>query len=108
MRKGWRPGRWPLPRSLLTTSPRSVLAPEQRDQPGQPLALERAEAADVGDLVRQARRVEEAQGAEVQQHAGVALGQQRGVERPAARGGVAEAELVAEDRLARPGHPLED
>src|SRR5690349_12975983 len=36
------------------------------------------------------------------------LGQQRDIERPAARGGVVVADLVGERGLARPGRPLED
>ena len=38
----------------------------------------------------------------------MALGQQRDVERPATRGRVVVADLVAKGCLARPGQPLED
>jgi len=52
--------------------------------------------------------VEEIEAAEVHQHAGVALGQQRDIERLATGAGVVEAHLVAQDRFARAGPALDN
>ena len=88
--------------------PRRNLASEQSHKPREPFGLQNAETADVGDQLGQLRPVEEPHRAEVQEHPGVALAQQRDVKRPATRGGVMEANLIAKGRLTRPRQALQD
>src|SRR4051794_15535032 len=84
------------------------LAPQQRQQALEPLVLQHAEGAEVDDRVRHQRGVEEPQAFEVQQHAGVHLGQQRDVEAPPAATGMVVGDLVAEDGLAGARGALDD
>ena len=95
-------------RIIISALPRRNLASEQSHKPREPFGLQNAETADIGDQLRQLRPVEEPHRAEVQEHPGVALAQQRDVKRPATRGGVMEADLIAKGRLTRPRQALED
>ncbi len=84
------------------------LAAEQVEQAAQPILLQVAERAEIEDRVGDRSLVEEAQVADMQQHPRMSLRQQRDVEGSSARRGMVEAELVAEDRLARSGIALDD
>ena len=89
-------------------APRRNLASEQSEQAPRALGLQNAETADIGDRLRQLRPVEEPHRAEVQEHPGVALAQQRDVERPATRGGVMEAESDCQGSSYPSRQALED
>ena len=76
---------------------------EQVQQRAQAALLQRRSTAEVDQGIADGRRVEEAERLEVDQHAGMQLGQQRDIDDAATGGDVVEGELVDQDGLAGAG-----
>src|ERR1700730_5065276 len=81
---------------------RPNLAPQEIDNPRDAVFLKDAEAVHVIETVGNARRLKERHCLHVLHHAVVRFRQKGDVDRTMSGGGMIEAELVSEDRLARP------
>ncbi len=82
--------------------------PDESEEALQPFAAKRLVAADVMDGFSHHLGVEKRHVGNVGQHPPVRFGQQRDVQSRSAGGGMSEARLVPEDRLARSGSSRDD
>jgi len=83
-------------------------ATQQIQHTCEPVPLQNAECADVIETVGDDSFFEKAKLPDMQQHSRMVLGQQGHVKGAAAVRDVAEADLVAEDRLPGPGRALDN
>ena len=88
-------------------TPGQHLAAQEGGKAVQPLVLQDAVGADIGDLVGRAGRVEEPHRAQMRHHAAVIFPQHGDEQCPAALAGMVEQDLVGQDRLARAGRTLD-
>lgn len=87
---------------------KSDLPPQQIPQTLAAVLTQRAEAADVADLIGDFRGIKKRHAAQVLHNAGVILGEQGGIQCPAAVGSMVEADLVGQRGLAGARIPLDD
>jgi len=84
------------------------LAANHVEQSAQPVVLQRLEGADIGHPVRDRIFIEELHPPHMPDHAGVALREQRNIQRVAALGRLREANLVAKNGFSGAGRALDD